>query len=353
MSTDNRLSKIKTSPVGRAVQGHAFTPTTKDMAGGPLLVKNGPNKGQPRVEYFLGVAFRKGVAEVEAFRAEFDAFARTAWPHLFPGGGPCILPGFSNKWIDGDGYDTQGKAWSTREGFAGHWVLRASSGFAPPCYAAGHYATNEQLRDPNSIPLGSFVRIEVVIQSNEDTTKPGLYVNLNQIELSGIGTPIVNTSRDAGAAFGGGPGALPPEATAVAYNPGATVAPPGPPPAPAAPVAAPPAPPPAPPAPPPAPVAPGGLTMTAKANGAAREAFVGWTDEQLIAEGYAVAPYHGYAAAAAPPAPPPAPPAPPPVRTGPILTAKANGATYEQLIAAGWTDATLIQNGLMIPANVQ
>jgi hypothetical protein len=31
------------------------------------------------------------------------------------------------------------------------------------------------------------------------------------------------------------------------------------------------------------------------------------------------------------------------------MTAAANGATYEQLIAAGWNDALLIQNGLMLP----
>jgi hypothetical protein len=36
---------------------------------------------------------------------------------------------------------------------------------------------------------------------------------------------------------------------------------------------------------------------------------------------------------------------PPPARQ---LTEKAQGATYEQLIAAGWDDAKLIQNGLML-----
>lgn len=48
-----------------------------------------------------------------------------------------------------------------------------------------------------------------------------------------------------------------------------------------------------------------------------------------------------------PPAPgflaPPLPPAAPVRR----LTAKAAGATYEQLIGAGWTDALLVSNGLM------
>lgn len=49
----------------------------------------------------------------------------------------------------------------------------------------------------------------------------------------------------------------------------------------------------------------------------------------------------------APPAPPAAPPAPPQYQ----MTAAANGATREQMHAAGWTDETLIANGMMLPPN--
>jgi len=42
----------------------------------------------------------------------------------------------------------------------------------------------------------------------------------------------------------------------------------------------------------------------------------------------------------------PIPPAQPPERT---MTAKANGATYDAMIAAGWTDELLIQHGMMLP----
>lgn len=60
------------------------------------------------------------------------------------------------------------------------------------------------------------------------------------------------------------------------------------------------------------------------------------------------------AAAAAPaPAAPPPPPAPaflqvpPPAAPAHVMLPPANGATYEQMIAAGWTDATLVQMGMM------
>lgn len=57
------------------------------------------------------------------------------------------------------------------------------------------------------------------------------------------------------------------------------------------------------------------------------------------------------AAPVMPVTPPPAypqiltPPAPAAART---MTEKANGATYEQLIASGWTDALLLQHGMML-----
>lgn len=52
-------------------------------------------------------------------------------------------------------------------------------------------------------------------------------------------------------------------------------------------------------------------------------------------------PYDGYMATGAA-APPPATP----VRT---MLPAANGATYEAMIAAGWTDAMLVQQGMMAP----
>lgn len=52
----------------------------------------------------------------------------------------------------------------------------------------------------------------------------------------------------------------------------------------------------------------------------------------------------------APATPPPPPPAPPAPATPPalVMTPAANGATYEAMIAAGWTDESLISNGMAI-----
>lgn len=50
---------------------------------------------------------------------------------------------------------------------------------------------------------------------------------------------------------------------------------------------------------------------------------------------------------------PPAPLAPPPPAAGPqyVMTAAANGLTRDAYIASGWTDALLIQRGMMLPPN--
>jgi hypothetical protein len=50
-------------------------------------------------------------------------------------------------------------------------------------------------------------------------------------------------------------------------------------------------------------------------------------------------------------APPPPPPPHPAILNVPVrrMLPAANGATYEQMVAAGWTDATLVQHGMMAP----
>ena len=51
-----------------------------------------------------------------------------------------------------------------------------------------------------------------------------------------------------------------------------------------------------------------------------------------------------------PPAAAPAPMASPPAPAAPVrqMTAAAQGIPYESYVAQGWTDAQLVQNGLML-----
>ena len=314
-----------TTGVGRMVQGDWFKPRLTDAQGAPRLIKTGPNAGQPSPQWYGALAFNKATMDQQSrdFFALIAAESAKAWPALFPQGpnGPCVAPGFSNKIIDGDGFDTSGKPWSSREGFAGHFIVKFASGFPPRVFPTGRYSSADVITDPTLARNGYFYRVAGTIESNQNPQKPGLYVNLQMVEVVGYGAEIVS-GPDASAAFGQAPAALPPGASAMplAASPGMPQATqPG---APAAPA--------------PAYVAPVAATPGQP------QTYTGY-----MTPGAAPAAPAPTAPAAPPPGPQmtAAPAAPPP---GPQMTAAANGVTYEAYQAAGWTDDQLRQNGLML-----
>lgn len=283
------------SPVGRLLQGSAFEAQTKNQQGVQLTIQSGPNAGQPTQKYFIAVGFKKGDPQAEAFIAQLRGIARAAWPQWHDAAGNCTHPRFSLKVTDGDGIDDNGKPNASKEGFAGHWVVKFSSSYPPKVYHTGNYQPHQQLTDKNLVQRGYFVRVAGTAEGNANTAKPGLYVNLGMVELCAQG-PIIQSGPDAGAIFGASAPMLPPGATAM---PAAGLAP--------APMVAAPVPTPMP---------------------------------------VAVQPNHGFVQGPAPTPMPMMPtPVPVPVRQ---MTAAAGGYTYEQLIAGGWTDVTLREKGLMI-----
>ena len=352
------------TPVGRLVQGDAFVPQTKDQTGALRVYKSGDKVGQPNPQYFVAVAFPKvdpldpsmQNREFAAFYALLERVARAEWPALWPNPtGPCVNPIFTLKVKDGDGLDRNGKPNNVKEGFAGHWVVSFASAYAPKVVRETSPGTNvwETLTDPSSVKRGYYVRIAGSATGNDSPNTPGIYCNLDMIALIAFGQEIVS-GPDAATAFGGTAATLPAGASALPMG-GGTMPPAG------------------------AGAAPTTFTMTPKAAGQTREQYhaAGWTDAQLIEHGMMLAPVAAPTVAAPPPpvtaAPPPpvtaAPPppvtaAPPPPVTapppntaymtpppaapaGPVMTPKAAGQTREQYHAAGWTDAQLIEHGMM------
>jgi hypothetical protein len=326
-----------TTPVGRLVQGSVDEPQTKDQAGNLRVVKSGPNAGQPNPQYFIAVAYAKTDAAFNEFYGLLLRVAAQSFPNLFPnaaaGDYTCVHPKFAYKVIDGDGKDDSGKLWSDREGFAGHWVVRFASGYAPRCFHAGRYAANEQIQEKGAIKRGYFVRVSGSVTGNDDAGKPGLFLNLDMVELSGYG-PEITSGPDASQAFGAAPTALPAGASAAPITPPTGAPTPG----------------------PTLPAAGAGTPMPPPT--AAPSVATAPTASPPVA------PYTGYmqppggptpgapAPTAQPPTPPVAPPsapvATPSPTSGPQMTAAAQGATYAQMIAAGWTDETLRSHGMMV-----
>lgn len=355
------------TPVGRLVQGDPFEAQTKNMQGQPLVTMS----GQPTQRYFIAVAFRKDDANFGAFYAKLVEVARGSFPNLFNAQGQCSHPRFSWKLMDGDGVDENGKSNATKEGFAGHWVVKFSSSFAPRCFHAGHYQPHEQIQDKNAIQRGYFVRVAGTIEGNDNAQKPGLYVNLSMVELAGVG-PVITSGPDAASVFGGAAPALPQGAQPLPMHAGAAPAMPGmmpgamPAAAPAMPGAMPgnfpAAPAPAVPGlPQPSAGVPGALPATTYPTSPAPAPVAVPPNPAFLAgpEGVpgAAAPAVGMPAPAmapgvgAPPASPsnPAPVAPAPVAPAvPQMTAAAGGATYEQFRAQGWTDEQMRAQGFLV-----
>lgn len=206
------------TPVGRLVQGDCFEPRTTDAEGNPLVIKNGPNARKPRVDYFMAIAIPKTDAGYSAIWAAIHGAAAKAFPSLFDAQGNCINPKFAFKVTDGDSQvpNSKGIRPCDREGFAGHWILNFSGGFAPKCYTAGGA---EAITDPNMIKRGYYIRIYGSVKGNGSQQQPGVFLNHSMVELVGYGEEII-TGPSGDAVFGGTPaGALPAGASATPLAP--------------------------------------------------------------------------------------------------------------------------------------
>jgi hypothetical protein len=301
-----------TFPVGRLVQGSVYTPNTTNAEGKPLLYKSGNKIGQPRVDFFLGVAIPKSPGAThwanEAWGAQIWALGHESWPQ-----GQAQRTDFAWKIEDGDSPipNKNGRKNSETTGMPGHWIVKFSGAQQPKvCNADG----SAYILEPNAIKCGDYVQVFGGVVSNESQQTAGMYMNHRIVALSGYGEEIAQGPKASDVGFGG---VLPVGASAVPL--GATTAPViGTPPVPGAVASAPIASPPAP-----------GAVATASPPPVPGVA----------------APVPGSTFVAGAGAAPP-PPAAAPQH---VMTAAAGGVTYEAHIAGGWTDALLVQHGKMLP----
>lgn len=192
------------TPVGRLVAGDPFTANTTDPNGRPLTVKNGPNAGQPRTEYYLAIAIPKSDPTYNTeILAKLQLAAKQGFPTLFGADGNCIRPDFAWKVVDGDSQipNQNNVKPCDKEGFPGHWVISFKGGFAPKVYTKGGEAI---ITDPEQVKRGYYIRIYGSVAANGDSSKPGLFLNPNLVELVGYGEEIVS-GPDGSAVFGGTP----------------------------------------------------------------------------------------------------------------------------------------------------
>ncbi len=332
-----------TSPVGRIVMGSLYDPSTTDAEGKPLVVKTGPNAGQPRVNYFFALAIQKG-AEPHWAQTPWGQQIWNVGNQAFPNAAQS--PAFAWKIEDGDSQipNKKGRKPCENEGWCGHWILKFSGGFAPKVYqqeGAGYV----QVMQKDFCKPGYFVEVAFSVDGNGSQSQPGVYINHSMVCFRAYG-PEISFGPDVASA-GFGQSALPV---------GASMTPPaGAIPMPQAPAAAPALPVPVGvpqmPGVPGAPLAPANVAYAPPAGvpqvpGAPVGSYATTAYPSSPAP-IPVTPNPGFVQV---PPPAPAPMAPPPAPVAPVrqMTAAAQGVTYEAYVAAGWSDAQLVQNGLML-----
>lgn len=329
-----------TSPVGRIVMGSLYDPSTTDAEGKPLVVKTGPNAGQPRVNYFFALAIPKGPE---------PHWAHTPWGQqiwnvgntAFPQAGQS--PAFAWKIEDGDSQvpNKRGRKPCENEGWAGHWILKFSGGYAPKVYRADG-AGYVQITDKDAIKPGSYVEVAFSVDGNGSTSQPGVYLNHSMVCFRAYG-PEITFGPDVNAA---GFGASPLPAGASMTPPPSAI------PMPAMPAAA-------------APMYPG-APAPGMPQPAAMPAVPVMPNTGFVQVPPPAVPTHPGAAAPAVPGsmpypipgvagangvpgmmPSPSNPPAPPVPAARQMLPAANGIAYEAYIGQGWTDAQLVAHGMM------
>jgi hypothetical protein len=176
---------------------------------------------------------------------------------------------------------------------------------------------------------GYFVEVAFSVEGNGSQSQPGVYINHSMVCFRAYGPEISFGPDVASAGFGAAPlpagASMTPLAGAIPMPQAPAAAPtmPLPPGLPQVPGVA------------PAPLPQGGFAPMPSAPAPGAPAPI------------PVTPNPGFVQV---PPPAPAPMAPPPAPVAPVrqMTAAANGVTYEAYVAAGWSDAQLVQNGLML-----
>ncbi len=294
------------TPPGILVWGdvHKAQPKT-DRNGQPKLRGDGTQLAM----FDFGVAIPKTAAawkDEPGYGQTIHAAGVRLWPT-----GQHAWPAFAWKITDGDSAvpNKKGIAPNTREGYPGHWILAFSGMYAPQLMDATGGAVVSTTRTDIMLP-GDWVQVIGTISSNESADSPGIYLNHNGVCFKGLSARGRITARQA----------IDPSKFAVGLAAGATLTPAA---NPGTPGATPPVPAPATAPVAPAPVAPPPVPQ-----------------QTAVTPSATFVPQPPAAVAPAPIAPPPA------VRQ--VFKDGAVAGTLEQFVSAGWSEATLAQNGYVV-----
>lgn len=280
-------------PVGRMIGGSVYRAQPElDNFKKPKLNAD----GTPKTAFNFGVAIAKQGEQ---------HWSQTPWGAQVFGVGAAAhpqhhrSPSYAWKIVDGDSTtpNKAGRIPSEQEGYKGHWIVWFKQSWAPKLVTD---KGNVQLIEPDQIMPGYYVEVFGSVVGNGASPSPGVYLNPQAVNRVAFGEKLATASVDTSSVGFGASTALPAGASTT----------------------------------------PIGGNWTPPATPAAA-----WQPPVAATPNPAFLQVPPVAVLPTPPAPP-APPAPP-VPAGPVMTAKAGGATYEAMVAAGWNDAQLREHGYM------
>jgi len=237
-------------PASRLVMGSLYKADTKGF-GGVVL---------PTPVFWFNVAIEKG-NEKHWNETDWGRIIRNVGEKGFPKG-QYNNANFAWKIIDGDSVEVnmEGNKPCDHEGYAGCWVLRFKSHYAPKLF---NLDASPLTLPEFAINTGDYIQIYGTVVDNASDLKPGVHLNFSHIAFVGYGQRIESASIDA-KDIGFGKGIMPKGVSRAPVVKTESATPP--------------------------PPHDGILTtkiMLPTANGMTYENYkaVGWTDEQLIANG--------------------------------------------------------------------
>lgn len=196
---------------GRLVAGDVVNGNSTDSEGRPLTIKNGPNAGQPRTEWYVALAVPKNGGtdwKQTQWGQLITQVAVQSYPSLFDQQGNLLNPAqqFAFKISDGDSQipNSKGNKPCDREGWPGHWVVHFANGFAPKLYKMLE-------NDPQPLPLnpgeeiktGYYAEIFANVKGNNATgNQSGVFLNMSMVCLRGYGPEIASGPDVSAAGFG-------------------------------------------------------------------------------------------------------------------------------------------------------
>ncbi len=220
------------TPVGRIVSGDPWKGRSKDAKGNIRLIKNGPNAGEPLVEYYVALAISKSKfsTEINEMFAQLSKAAKNGYPALFDAQGNFVGPAdFSWKCTDGNSQiaNKRGNKPCDKDGWPGHWVFHFSAFGDGPTIVDAAY---KPITDRSGLKRGDYVRIWGNTTDNSPSESPGVYLNMDTIRLITPGA-IIQGGTDGVEAMRAvaSPDVLPddvvpPEASATTEGPGTQAA---------------------------------------------------------------------------------------------------------------------------------